>query len=205
MQLRWLCRRHAFNLVSWEKLFLTLIDRKIDYLFLRVLLFVYTNQECNVKWCGEFSASFSVQNGVRQGAVSSGILFAVYIDNLLIELRNSRLGCHIHGIFYGALFFADDIILLSASRCGLQRMVDVCQDFVSSRNLSFGTNVNPAKSKTKCLVFSRKRVELHNLKCIKLNGNDLPWVESVKHLGHTLQSDNSMQMDMALKKEVFSL
>ena len=79
-------------------------------------------------------------------------------------------------------------------------MVDICQDFVSSRNLSFGTNVNPAKSKTKCLVFSRKRVELHNLKCIKLNGNDLPWVESVKHLGHTLQSDKSMQIDMILER-----
>ena len=193
----------AFDLVSWEKLFRTLIDRKINCLFLRVLIFVYTDQECYVKWCGAISASFAVKNGVRQGAVSSGILFAVYIDDLLTELRNSRLGCHIHGIFYGAQFFADDLILLSASRCGLQHMVDICQNFVSSRNLSFGTNIDPQKSKTKCLVFSRKNTELKNLKSNNLDGNNLPWVESVKHLGHILQNDNSMRMDMAQKRGIF--
>ena len=76
----------AFDLVSWEKLFGTLLERKIDGLFLRVILYMYINQECNVKWSGEYSTSFSVKNGVRQGAVSSGILFAVYIDELITLL-----------------------------------------------------------------------------------------------------------------------
>ena len=93
----------AFDLVSWENLFSTLLDRKIDGLFLRLLLYIYTNQECNVKWCGEYSESFLVKNGVRQGAVSSGILFAVYIDSLITLLRNSGLGCRIHGVYYWSL------------------------------------------------------------------------------------------------------
>ena len=33
-----------------------------------------------------------------------------------------------------------------------------------------------------------------------LNGDPLPWVPHVKHLGNTLQCDNSMQMDMAQKR-----
>ena len=77
----------AFDLVSWEKLFGTLLDRNIDAFYLRVIIHVYTNQECNVKWCGKLSDSFRVTNGVRQGAVSSGILFAVYIDDVLKLLR----------------------------------------------------------------------------------------------------------------------
>jgi len=109
----------AFDLVSWKELFKTLIARKMDGLFLRLVLYIYTNQECNVKWCGTYSQVFHVKNGVRQGAVSSGILFAVYIDEVLQRLRNSGLGCRIYGIFYGALIYADDIILLSASRNGL--------------------------------------------------------------------------------------
>ena len=147
----------AFDMVKWQELFATLIERNVDPLFLRLILFIYVNQKCNVSWCGNSSQTFNVQNGVRQGGVTSGIFFAVYIDRLLVMLRKSGLGCHIHGIFFGAMIFADDIILLSASRSGLQAMVNFCQEFAASRNLKFGTNVNPMKSKTKCILFKSNR------------------------------------------------
>ena len=105
--------------------------------------------------------------------------------------------------FYGALIYADDIILLSASRSGLQAMVDICQKFVVMRNLKFGTNSDPIKSKTKCIVFSKKKIDLNCLKRIELDGNELPWVKTVKHLGHLLQSDNSMRLDIAQKRGSF--
>ena len=54
-----------------------------------------------MKWCGKSSYGFLVKNGVRQGAVSSGILFAIYIDDILSMLHKSGLGCHSHGVFYG--------------------------------------------------------------------------------------------------------
>ena len=193
----------AFDLVSWKNLFGTLLQRKIDGLFLRLILFIYMNQECNVKWCGKNSYCFSVKNGVRQGAVSSGILFAIYIDDILGMLRRSGLGCHIHGIFFGALFYADDILLLSASRTGLQQMVNICHDAVQQRNLSFGTNADPTKSKTKCIVFAKKNNLSAHLKLIQLGNHELPWVQSVKHLGHILQTDNSMKMDIACKRGSF--
>ena len=73
------------------------------------------NQQYTVKWGQEVSNTFGLSSGVRQGCVSSGILFVVYIDELLTLLRNSGLGCRIHGIFYGAVIYADDIFLLSTS------------------------------------------------------------------------------------------
>ena len=73
-------------------------------------------------------------------------------------------------------------------------MVDLCSRFVSARNLTFGTNVDSQKSKTKCIMFSKKS------KANFLDGNKLPWVDNVKHLGHTLQSDNKMTMDIVKKK-----
>ena len=36
-----------------------------------------------------------------------------------------------------------------------------------------------------------------------LDGNELLWVDSVKHLSHTLQADNSITMDMNLKRGGF--
>ena len=38
---------------------------------------------------------------------------------------------------------------------------------------------------------------------IKLNGNPLPWVHQVKHLGSTLQEDNSMKVDLSQKRGKF--
>ena len=83
------------------------------------------------------------------------------------------------------MIFADDFFLLSASRNGLQAMVDICQEFVASRNLKFGTHVNPDKSKTKYIVFAKRMKPNFKPANIMLNGDRLPWVKQVKHLGHT--------------------
>ena len=193
----------AFDMVDWSELFSTLLERKVDPVFLRLLLFIYQHQQCDVKWCGKFSQRFPVSNGVRQGGVSSGIFFAVYIDKLLGILRSSKFGCHIDNVFLGAMVFADDIFLLSASRSGLQEMVNICHEFAAARNLKFGTNPDPKKAKTKCIIFSKKRKNSQLPANIVLNGVILPWVSQVKHLGHTLQADNSMKVDMAMKRGAF--
>ena len=82
-------------------------------------------------------------------------------------------------------------------------MVNMCVEFASERNLKYGTNPVPEKSKTKCIAFSSKKSHLTNLRSVKLDGVPLPWVSNVKHLGNTLQSDNSMKIDMCLKRGKF--
>ena len=147
----------AFDLVEWCELFKSLVQRNVEPIFLRLMLFIYKNQKCDVKWSEQRSVRFSVKNGVRQGGVSSAILFAVYINDLLVLLRQARIGCHIDGVFFGAVVFADDVLLLSASRSGLQAMVDLCHDFAAKKNLKFGTNPDPVKSKENALFSARPR------------------------------------------------
>ena len=176
----------AFDLVEWLELFRVLDAKNVSPVYLRILLYIYTNQCCDVKWNGASSDQFQVRNGVRQGAVTSPILFSVYIDELFCILRNSGLGCRIHGLFYGCLGYADDLFLMSASRSGLQSMVDSCAMFAKKKNLKFSTNPDPIKSKTKGIIFSLKPKMRLNVLKLKLNGDDLPWVTEVKHLGNTL-------------------
>ena len=161
------------------------------------MLFIYSNQYCDFKWNTAFSHRFPVLNGVRQGAVSSPLLFSVYIDGLIKELRMSGLGCRLDRFFYGCLGYADDLLLLSASRSGLQGMVNICDRFAKSKSLKFSTHADPVKSKTKCIIFSKRKPA--DVAPILLNGDPLPWVREVKHLGNILQSDNTMKTDCVLK------
>ena len=163
----------AFDMVEWVGLFSALIKRNVSFCILRLMLYIYENQSCNVKWSGAVSSSFSVSNGVRQGAVSSAILFGIYIDELLEILKKSRIGCYIDGLFFGAVVFADDIFLLSPTRDCLQSLVTMCQKFASGKNLKFGTDPNPSKSKTKCIVFTKKRLDYKLLAPIVLDGMNL--------------------------------
>ena len=82
-------------------------------------------------------------------------------------------------------------------------MVTVCEKFTKKRKLKFSTNVNPAKSKTKCVVFTKEKNLKDRLAPIILDGNPLPWVNSVNHLGHILESDNSMKSDCLAKRGKF--
>ena len=193
----------AFDMVNWFELYTTLRQRKINPLILRLMLRIYQTQKCNVMWNCEKSSSFKVSNGVRQGSIISSIFFAIYINELLEILRKKKIGCHIDGVFYGAQIFADDIFLLSGNICGLQEMINSCSEFARQKNLKFGTHINPEKSKTKFIAFAKRRNEIKNLRNVMLDGNPLPWVNSVKHLGNTIQSDNSMKIDLSLKRGAF--
>ena len=191
----------AFDMVEWDTLFKELLERGVSALYLRGLLYVYRMQSCIVSWNGFESFKFNVTNGVRQGAVSSPVLFSIYIDKLFEMLRQSGLGCRIANVFYGCFGYADDLLLLSASRSGLQGMVDLCSRFMKQRGLKFSTNPIPMKSKTKCIVFSKKKTT--EILPIKLNGDNLPWVDEIKYLGNVLECNNSMKRDMQIKRGKF--
>ena len=191
----------AFDMVDWLFLFTDLLKRKVSPLFLRLLICIYTKQTCDVRWNHKYSHRFPISNGVRQGAVSSPLLFSLYIDKLVKELRQMGIGCRIGGYFMGIVTYADDIFLLCPSRIGLQMMVQKCQEFGEKHNLTFSTNEDIQKSKTKCIFFSKQR--MNEPAPILLYGKQLPWVESLNHLGNILEVDNSMDMDCRNKRGKF--
>ena len=113
MDLLWTCQK---LLIWWSggELFSNLRIRGVNSIFLRLLLCIHRNQQCDVKWGGKCSHRFSVGNGVRQGAVSLAIFFSLYINEKFIILRRTKLGCHVNGEFYGCFGYANDLFLISA-------------------------------------------------------------------------------------------
>ena len=129
----------AFDKVNFDCLFQKLLDRKFPAIFLNLILCIYKNQSCFIRWNSVESSSFRVRNGVRQGAILSPSLFCVYLDSLLTRLRDAGVGCHVGGNFSGAFGYADDVTLLAPSRQALQIMLKICEEF-STHKGSLGHN-----------------------------------------------------------------
>ena len=64
--------------------------------------------------------------------------------------------------------YADDIILICPSRMGVQAMIKVFEKFAGENTIKLITNVDPNKSKTKCIHFSKHKLVLAK---INLNGD----------------------------------
>ena len=72
---------------------------------------------------------FKISNGVRQGAVLSPILYCFYMNDLFDLLRESRSGCQIGDLYAGVFWYADDLLLISPSRSGLQEMLSIAENY----------------------------------------------------------------------------
>ena len=70
----------------------------------------------------QFSYWVQLTAGVRQEGVLSTHLFSLFIDDILLKLNKSSLGCHIKSLCLNAIMYADDILLMSISVCDLQSM-----------------------------------------------------------------------------------
>ena len=67
--------------------------------------------------------------------VLSPILFAIYLDELLLRLKSSGVGCHWSHHFAGVLAYADDVVLLAPSASALRLLLCTCESFASDCGL----------------------------------------------------------------------
>ena len=192
----------AFDKCKFDILFKKLSDRNLPPVVIRVLIFVYEEQKAWVKWGKERSRSFGIVNGTRQGSVLSPALFSVYMDNLIVRLRKSGVGCHLGDVFCGVTGYADDLLLLAPSRSAMEIMLRICEDYAGENNLEFSTDPDPGKSKSKC-IFMQGNMRKPKPVNLKLYGVDLPWVRSATHLGHELSEECNMDQDMKCKRADF--
>ena len=180
-----------------------MIDKKLPIIVVRCLIYIYEKQYACVRWGGTRSSSFDITNGTRQGSVLSPAAFGVYFDDLLKSLRKLGFGCHIAGKFFGAALFADDLILMSPTRSGMQEMLSHCEKYGTEHNIVFSTDPNPIKSKSKCLYMNGKKNNVTYPAPVKLYGKPLPFVHDAVHLGNYLCEDVKTEHDAHLKRITF--
>ena len=120
----------AFDGISRSCLF-SLFQLGISHKFCKSLEKLYDNTRNCVFFNQELSDWFSSEVGVKQGCILSPLLFSLYISDLPESIAG---GISIDEIKVNALFYADDIVLISESQMQLQLMIDYIL-FVRNGNL----------------------------------------------------------------------
>ena len=165
----------AFDRIQYVQLFRLLIRRGLCPLVLRFLVRLYTRQKVQVRWDNAISLEYNISNGVKQGGVMSPVLFAVYLDELLLELKEVGLGCHMGGCYSGALAYADDVCLLAPSRICLKEMLQVVGKFAARYDVLFNA------SKSALVIFGHQ--DSDRVTPLEFMGQRIPSFTQTKHLG----------------------
>ncbi len=116
----------AFDKVNHFGLYTKLIKCNIPLDLLHLLINWYGKCFALVRWNGVLSRCIELICGVRQGGVLSPVLFALYVDSIIVRLRSAKLGCSMFNVYIGCVLYADDLLLFSASFSTLQSMINIC-------------------------------------------------------------------------------
>ena len=92
----------------------------------------------------DFSLSelIEINCGVKQGGILSPFLFNVYINDLIEECINARVGALIGNLNVSIIVYADDILLMSPIDSHLRILLDICSKYGNLWRIKF----NPLKS-----------------------------------------------------------
>ena len=183
----------AFDRLVHSGLFLKLLNRGTPLVFIDVIINWYSDLSCRVRWGHAYSEWFVIEAGVRQGGVLSPDFYCIYVDDLVEILSQAGIGCHIKNTFLSILLYADDMALISPSLRGLQKLLNLTENYC----LKWDISLNAKKSKN--MLFGKK----HPLPPLQLDGKNIEWVEKWTYLGVTVTSHKEFNCCIEEKLKAF--
>ena len=141
--------RKAFDSVWRVGLFYKMIKTGINTGYVKLIKNMYEKTSQCLKLNNGITRSFRTTRGVRQGCILSPYAFKIFLNDLPevfdgtcdpVKLGNERISC---------LLYADDLVLLSESKQGLQTCLDKLHDYAQKWDLKVNL------SKTKIMIFQK--------------------------------------------------
>jgi len=183
----------AFDLVNHFTLLRKLCDRGVPSVIVSLFLYWFRTQRFVVRWGETLSSSFPVLTSVRQGGVCSAPFFALYLNDLSVQLTASGIGCRIGSTVFNHAIYADDVCLMTTSIHALKLLLQICENYATNHDLKF----NPTKSV--CQLFGDSSYEFSR-PLIKLCGRVLQWSETVRYLGFDINCNNRDHEEMLRRR-----
>lgn len=180
--------RKAFDTVWREGLFYKLLNSNISQKLFNILFSMYSNTTSRIKFSDGLGKIFNSECGVKQGDVLSPTLFNIFIDGIVSDLKQN-VKCepvHVNNLNVNCLLYADDIVILSESKSGLQTSLDILYNYCSNWKLQ--VNVD----KSKIMVFNSN--SKHQSINFTFNGNTMQVVSKYCYLGIVLKSNGKFNL-----------
>ena len=191
----------AFDHIQHQKMWNIMKDMHFPAHIIQLIEFLYHEQQATIKIGGEIAEWFEIQKGVRQGCILSPYLFNVYAENIM---RNVKVDANyenydpltIGGKPIPELRYADDTVLLSTSKEGLENLIMTTKKHSEDQHLYLNTQ------KTKIMSTDKAKGSPN----IQINNEELQCVESYEYLGSIINNNGdcskeiSRRLAIAIKK-----
>jgi hypothetical protein len=194
--------RKAFDSVWRDALLYKLLKLGIRGNFYSVIKHMYTNTMSCVKLPNGLSDYFQMELGIRQGDCLSPILFNLFINDIGEIFNDTTAPISIGTFKLNHLLYADDLVLVSKTKEGLQNCLNKLHDYVNKWNLE--VNIN----KTNVVIFQKYGKKLKH--DFYLGNSQISCSNTYNYLGITFENNCTFKqaaMDLKSKatKATFSL
>lgn len=176
--------------VDFEKAFDTVwrnaLFKKLEYMgikgnLLRILRNMYSDVNYSIKLPYGLTDPITSSTGLKQGCVLSPLLFNLYVNDLPLFFNETHDPVTIGKYLTNVLMYADDLVLMSTSKAGLQRCLEDLQTYCEKWKLK--VNIN----KTKIVTFN-KSGRLLKRQLFFYAEKTLENVQEFKYLGIVIKS-----------------
>src|SRR5215469_7717615 len=116
----------AFDRVNWTKMMECLDKIGVNRKDAQLIKNLYLRQTAVVRYNGEDSGEAEIGRGVRQGCSLSPLLFNIYSETLMKEVKKRvKGGIKVGGEMLKMIRYADDQVILAYNERGLQKSVNI--------------------------------------------------------------------------------
>ena len=174
----------AFDSVWHKGLFHKLQKVGINGNSLNLIKDIYKKTKCAIKVNNNVTEFFEYSKGVRQGCPLSSVLFNLYVNDIFDTINtHSTSDVYLNETNkINALMYADDLVLISRTKEGLQSQIDSLYEYCQQWKLSINIK------KTKSVVFNRGNSLIKTK--FNVSGSPIENVKKITYLGFSISAKN---------------
>ena len=183
--------KKAYDTVNREKLLDSLQKIGVGSKFAENIKAIYDKVQYTIKVKGKLMDPILSNLGLKQGCPLSPLLFNLYINDIAKYLNQNckEPNIKLQGIEITHFLYADDLVIISPTKKGLQEKLDNLSQFAKDKDLTINTK------KSQIMIFNKGGKLLKDQ--FSIDGKTLEIVPSYTYLGIDIPTNGSFNPGMA--------